>query len=237
MLIVSNTIKMISTKKTARIVGVLFLLQMSAAIVSHEILLAPILGGADFLTDVAAHSTKVKIAVLFDMICGASIFGIAVLLFPILKQYSERIALWYVGLRLGEFMAWILAGTVLLILLSTGQQYMQLEMPGSSHFEVLGKALKSGRYLTIDLNLIVYCLGATMFYYLLFRSNLIPRFISIWGLVGVLLLFIEIMLIIFTNSFRMWMMMPIGLNEIFLGIWLIVKGFNLSSSTSDPTDL
>lgn len=181
------------------------------------------------MADVAAYSTKAKIAILFDLICGASVFGIAVLLFPILKQHSERIALWYVGLRLGELLAWVVAGAILLILLSTGQQYVQAGMPESSHFQILGKALRSGRNSTIDLSLIIYCLSASMFYYLLFKSKLIPRFISAWGLIAVLLLFIEIMLIIFTNSFRMWMMIPMGLNELFLGIWLIVKGFSSNS--------
>lgn len=221
---------MISNRKAVRIAGVLFLLQMIAAVISHEVILSPLLGGSDFLTNVATHATKVKIAILFDLVCGASVFGIAVLLFPILKQHSERTALWYVGLRLGELFAWVAAGTVLLILLATGQQFVQAGMPESSHYEVLGKALRSGRHSTVDLGLIVYCLSATPFYYLLFKSRLIPRFLSVWGLLAVLLLFTEVMLIVFTKTFRMWMMMPMGLNELFLGIWLIVKGFNSSSS-------
>ncbi|WP_430965372.1 DUF4386 domain-containing protein [Spongiimicrobium sp. 2-473A-2-J] len=226
---------MISNRKAVRIAGVLFLLQMTAAVISHEVILSPLLGGSDFLADVAAQATEVKIAILFDLVCGASVFGIAVLLFPILKQHSERIALWYVGLRLGELFAWVAAGTVLLILLSTGQQFVQAGMPESSHFEVLGKALRSGRNSTVDLNLIVYCLSASTFYYLLFRSKLIPRFLSVWGLLAVLLLFTEVMLIIFTKTFRMWMMMPMGLNELVLGIWLIVKGFNTTATTARST--
>ena len=58
-----------------------------------------------------------------------------------------------------------------------------------------------------------------------------PRFISIWGLIGTIfiftLIFLEAGVII-----NLILVMPIILNEIFLGIWLIVKGFNPSSITS-----
>ena len=75
--------------KTARIVGVLFIVQMAAAVLSYSVILEPILYKANFLSELAANSTMVTMAMLFDLICGASVFAIAVLLFPILKQYSE----------------------------------------------------------------------------------------------------------------------------------------------------
>ena len=157
---------MLSNKKTARLVGVLFLLQMLAAIISHEVILTPLLESENFLSDISANSSEVKIAILFDLICGASLFGIAILMFPILKQLSERIALWYVGIRLGELLTWVVAGVFLLILLSVSQQYVQAETLQSPHFDILGKALKTGRNSVIDLHLVIYCLGAVMFYFL-----------------------------------------------------------------------
>ena len=87
-----------------------------------------------------------------------------------------------------------------------------------------------------DHKIIIYCLGAYMFYYLLFKSKLIPRFISVWGLIAVAILFTEMMLITFGDSLRMILMIPMGLNEIFLGIWLIVKGFNLTQTNSYSGD-
>lgn len=77
------------------------------------------------------------------------------------------------------------------------------------------------------MTIITFCLGAGMLYYLLFKSKLVPRFISIWGLIAVALLFTEMMLITFGNSKGMILMAPMGLNEIFLGFWLIFKGFNI----------
>ncbi len=49
----------------------------------------------------AASETKVIIAMLLDLVTYISVFGISVILFPILKKYNERIAIWYVGSTLG----------------------------------------------------------------------------------------------------------------------------------------
>ncbi|MFZ1678413.1 MAG: DUF4386 domain-containing protein [Saprospiraceae bacterium] len=213
-------------KNAARIVGVLFLLQMITAVISHSVILAPILYGENFLVELSANSTKVKFAMLSDLICGASVFGIAVILFPILKKHSERIALWYVGLRLNEWVIATISGIFLLTLLAISKEHVQEGMPESSYLLTLGKYLLKARGATQNLGLIGFCLSASMFYYLLFTSRLVPRFISIWGLIGVLLLFTEILSSIFGHSLGgIIIMLPMGFNEIFLGFWLIAKGF------------
>lgn len=221
-----------STKINARIVGVLFIVQLMTAALSHSVILKPILYSGNFLADVSANTLQVKIAMLLDIFCGTALISIAVLLFPILKKYSERIALWYIGIRVIEFTTLIFSGIFLLTILSVSQEYIQAGMPESSYYQTLGNLILEARGLTQNMGLIIFCLGAYMFYYLLFKSNLIPRFISVWGLIAVVILFAEMMLIIFGNSLRMILMMPLGLNEIFLGIWLIFKGFNLTQTNS-----
>jgi hypothetical protein len=117
-----------------------------------------------------------------------------------------------------------------LTILSLSNEYVQNGDPDRSYLQTLGKYLLEARSITRILMLLGFCLSATMFYYLLLKSNLLPRFISIWGLVGVILLFIEIMSNIFGFSVGgIMIMLPMGLNEIFLGIWLIAKGFNKSA--------
>ena len=219
------------TKKAARIVGLLFLVQMTMAVISHSVILSPILYSENFLVDVSAHSTKVIVAMLFDLVTSASVFGIAVILFPILKKHSERIALWYVGLRLNEWVTSTISGIFLLTILAISKEYVLADAPESAYLLTLGKYLLKARGSTQTLALLGFCMSASLFYYLLFTSRLLPRFISIWGLVGVLLLFSEILSNIFGHSLGgIIVMLPMGLNEIFLGIWLIVKGFNLSAA-------
>ncbi len=70
------------TKSFARIVGALFIVQMVMAIISLSVLLEPLIHAEDFLVELSANATKVKLAMLFDLVCGASLVAIAVLLFP-----------------------------------------------------------------------------------------------------------------------------------------------------------
>jgi hypothetical protein len=206
---------------------------MITASVSHSAILVPILNTSNFLANVSANSNKVIFAMLLDLVCGLSVFAISVILFPILKKFSESIALWYVGLRLNEWICAIISGVFLLTVLSISKEYVKAGEPEHSYLQTLGKYFLDARGITRTLMLLGFCFSASMFYYLLFKTKLLPRFISIWGLIGVVLLFIEIMSNIFDHSLGgIIIMLPMGLNEIFLGIWLIVKGFNPSAITS-----
>lgn len=222
-----------SIKQAAGIVGVLFLLQMFTAVSSHAIL-DPILYETNFLTGISVKSNKIILAMFLDLVCGASVFGIAVILFPILKKYNEPIALWYVGLRLNEWVTLTISGIFLLTILSIGKEFVQPGIHDNAYLQTLGKYLVKARGATLNLMLIGFCLSASLFYYLLFKSTLVPRFISIWGLAGVLLLFAEILSNISGHSLGgIIIMLPMGLNELFLGVWLIIKGFNKYAVVTD----
>lgn len=219
---------MMSIKKAARIAGVLWIVQMLTAILSYSIILDPILWKKNFLADISAHSTSVKIAMFSDLICGVAIVGIAIILYPILKKYSERIALWYAGLRLVEFGTIIIQGILLMSLLSLSQEFLQAANSDPLYYEILGKSIRQQRGWAQNMTIITFCIGAGMLYFAFYKTRLIPRFISIWGLIAVALLFTEMILLTFGNSLGMMLMAPMGLNELFVGFWLIFKGFNSS---------
>jgi hypothetical protein len=80
---------------------------------------------------------------------------------------------------------------------------------------------------------IFFCLGALLLYSATYRARLLPRFISIWGLVGVVLALVLNLVLLFLEldmAAAMILALPIILNEVFLGIWLIVVGFNPRSA-------
>jgi hypothetical protein len=85
--------------------------------------------------------------------------------------------------------------------------------------------------------IVVFCLGALMLYYLFYRSKLIPRWISGWGFIAILihpttgfLIFVPSHKCFFYN--QVVVDLPIGLQEMVMAIWLIVKGFNSFSIAS-----
>ncbi len=222
-----------SNRNITRIVGVLFIVQMATAVISHSVILQPILYDTNFLGELAANSTMVRIAVIFDLICGASVLAISVLLFPVLKVFSERVAIWYIAQRLTELVSFMISGLLLLTMLKIGLDLTNGYASESNNVETLAIYLRNARGNILNISLLIYCLGAWSFYGLLYYSKLIPRFISLWGILGVTLLFIEILASVFGTSVGgIMIMLPLGLNEIFLGIWLIVKGFNQIQNTT-----
>lgn len=206
--------------------GLLFLLQMIAASLSHSALLQPILRSGELLPAISAHVNTVRAAMLIDLVCGLSVFGIAVLLFPVLKKYSESIALWYLGLRLNEWVCLTISGVLLLTLVSISTDYAGGARSDQSSLPALAKYLLAARNNTKVLMLLSFCFSAAPFYYLLWRSKLVPAFVPIWGLIGVVLLFAEVITNIYGTSLGgIKLMLPMGLNELFLGVWMMTKGF------------
>ena len=78
--------------------------------------------------------------------------------------------------------------------------------------------------------MVPFLLGALMYYYLLFRSRLVPRWLSGWGLVGAGLGLVATVYAGFTQEFgfstvNTVLNIPIGIQEMVLAVWLIAKGF------------
>ncbi len=223
-----------SNRKTARIVGALFLTAMVTSLLGG-IWLESILTAPDYLISVSANETQVIIGVLLELINGIAVVGIAVAMFPFFKKYSEALALGYVAIRIIEAVIVIAAVISPLSLIALSQEYVQAGAPDASYFQTLGSSFLAARALWVSLMLgIFFSFGALLFYYLLYQSKLVPRWLSVWGLIAVALLLTWNLLEMFGISISAGMILalPIILNEIFLGIWLIVKGFNPSAIAS-----
>ena len=93
--------KMNSSRKTAIIVGALFLTAMVASLLGGG-LVESIISAPDYLIAVSENETQVIIGVLLELINAIAVVGIGVLMFPILKQHNESIALGYLGFRIIE---------------------------------------------------------------------------------------------------------------------------------------
>jgi hypothetical protein len=161
-------------------------------------------------------------------------------IYPIFKEHSECIAMLYVGARVIEGTLWIVAQTSLLSLLTLSQEYVQAGAPDASHYQTLGELLLAARdWGGHVLSFIVFSLGALMFYYLLYQSKLIPRWISGLGFVAATLALAASLLAVFGLLETMSMIdnllqIPLLVTETVMPIWLIVKGFNPSVIVSEP---
>jgi hypothetical protein len=231
-----TTEKVISTTKTARIVGALFLLAMVTSLVGAA-MIEGALGAQDYLAALSANDTQVTIGALLELINGISVILIAVMMFPILKKHDEALALGYVAFRVVEAVVIFAALIIPLTLITLSQEYLAAGASTAPNFQVLGTSFIGVRaHLAGQLLGIFFGLGALLFYYLLYRLTLVPRWISIWGLVAAALIFVWnlLELVGIHVSAGIVFGLPIILNEIFLGIWLIIKGFNSSTIVSAP---
>lgn len=77
-----------------------------------------------------------------------------------------------------------------------------------------------------------------MYYYVFYQSKLIPRWLSGWGIVAIILHLTSVFLTMFfqINPFSgspiILLSIPIFFQELTLAGWLIVKGFNPSALAS-----
>ena len=208
--------------------GALFLTSNVVFILGALVFIEPILGAPDYLNLVSPNRAKMVIGVLLELINAVAYLGIAVLMFPILRGRFESLALGYVGFRIIEFVMQILTGLSPLALVTLSEEFVIAGSPAASSFQTLGTVLIAGRSWAFQMVSINLVLGALLFYSMLYQTKLIPRFISIWGLLGATA--------VLANTLLDMLGLPPGnlgvvmlLNELFLGVWLIVKGFNPSS--------
>jgi hypothetical protein len=222
-----------SNRKTARIVGVLFITATVASSLSFAIF-DPILNAPDILVNVSANITQVIIGVLLLLIDCAAVVAIPVMLVPIFKKHNEALALGYVGARIIESVILIVGTIILLSLLTLSQEYVQAAAPDASYFQTLGTLLLAVYEWALLVGImIVFSLTALILNYLLYQSELVPRWLSGWGFIGAILLLAAGLLKIFGINLSDVINLPIALQEMVFAIWLIAKGFNPSAIVSE----
>ena len=226
-----------SINKTAGIVGVLYIIGTIAGMLS-VVLTGPVLGGSDFLVNVSAHEIQIIAGALSVLIMGFALALVPVMMFPLLKKYNEALALGYVVFRGAlETVMYIVLAIIWLFLIPVSQEYVKAGTPDASYFQTLGTVFLKGHDLIGPVQTIVFCLGALIFYYLLYQTNLIPRWLSGWGLIAIIPYLAAGLLVFFgffgpLSTSEVVLDFPLALQEMVMAVWMIVKGFNPSALAS-----
>lgn len=221
-----------SHNKNAAITGVFFIIATVAAIIGGT-LYDPLLNHSDYLVSGAKHSTQIVLGAIFELLLACSAAGTAIMLFPYLKQFNENLGLGYVCFRMLEVI-FILIGIIsILSLLSLSNQYVSQIGQNVTPPLTIAELLKSihgwsfilGPHFMLGINTFIYS-------FVFYQSKLVPRKISIIGIMGAVLIFIVSQLEMFgvISQFSVQtviMALPIAIYEMVLAIWLIIKGFNV----------
>lgn len=189
-----------STKKTAVIVGLLFLVSTLTFMIGSNLI-------QTFLIDVTQNKTPLFLGVILEIICGVAVVGIGVLMFPILKLFNKSLALGYVILRAIECTIIIVGGIYLLSLLEFMWKYEMIIFV----FTALGGLIFS--YLLYQSKLVPrYLSGLGITGYFILVIGVVLDMFSIFNI---------------NDGAGMLIYLPGGLFELFLPFWLFVKGFTL----------
>jgi hypothetical protein len=187
----------------------------------------------NYLANVVANESQVLIGLLVELIWTLAVVGIIVTLFPILRRENETLALGFSSLRIMEAISTMIHGILLLSLLTLSQEFVAARLPQSSHFQTAGSLILAAREWAFLIGSgLIWSLSALILNVLLYQSRLIPRWLSIWGLLGAALSLSTYLLQLFSIELTALMFLPIALQEMVFAVWLIVKGFNTSEVVS-----
>jgi Domain of unknown function (DUF4386) len=227
-----------SGTSTARIVGALFIAATVAGVMC-KILVGPLLDDPAYLTRFAADENPVRIAALLQVFMAAACAGIAISLYPVLRRHDEALALGSVVFRAAEAILFLVAVLALLGLLTLSRGFVEAGSPASSHFQTLGALLQVA---VGDAPAeIAFTIGALMYYIVFYRSRLIPRWLSGWGVVAAVMGLASAVLMLFgagsDSPTVVLLFLPIGVQEMVLAVRLIVKGFDSSALRARPESM
>jgi hypothetical protein len=225
-----NGVKMESYRKTAIIVGLLFIIATVTAILTIGFLGNTLETPLNFNT-VSENEFQVVMAVLFWIILAVSVDGIGFMMYPILKKYHEGFALGYISFRIVESVCIIISSIAILSLLTISKEYVggTLEV---IYYQPSANLLLALQNWSFEIGTLIFLgFGGLFIYYPLYELKLIPRLLTIWGLIGAACVLVYGVLSLFgltANSVALNILAaPIAIQEMVFAVWLIVKGFNL----------
>ena len=222
---------MMTYRKNAIMAGVFYILATVAP--SLTFILLEFLNAPAYLNNVSANENLVLGGVFTELVWALSVVGIAVVLLPILRKHSETLAFGFFSLRFIEAISTVLHSIILLSLLSLSQGYVTAGVEDASYYQASGTLFLAARDWTFLIGSgIVWSLSALILNYLLYQSKLIPRWLSVWGLVGAIMSFANYFPQFFGVDSIEILFLPIALQEMVFAVWLIVKGINPSAVAS-----
>jgi hypothetical protein len=204
-------------------------------VIGGEVLISLISGkplaGVDMLGLVAANSSRLTWGAFLTLMMGISLMAMTVFLYPIFRKDSEELAMGMVLFRGAlEGTGYLLSTLGILTLIALGNEYIATGAD-SAALQSMGNVLYQFQDLKAPVGTIIFLIGATCIYLSFYRTRLIPRWLSVWGLIGVVPYMAYALLHFFhmDTGYGFYLQMVLAPQELVMAVWLIVKGFNPSA--------
>jgi hypothetical protein len=217
-------------RAAATTAGVLYITGTVAGVLSRVVAYFPVHDADDPFAYAAEHSGVVVTGALLVLVMGLSLAFVPVVLFPVLRRVDEVLATGYLIVRGAvETVCYVILAIAWLLLVPLGETMAAGPGTGSPEGVRLGTLVVDGDGASAVLSL-VFCLGAGMFYLLLYRSCIVPRWIALWGFVAIAFYVAADLLAIYgvigANSSAVDLLdLPMLVQEMVLAVWMIARGF------------
>jgi hypothetical protein len=218
-------------RTTARVVGVVYLLGFVVGI-GGNIMIQSILGAPNPLAAIIANGMTLAIGAILWLLPAIGDAAHGVLMFPVLKQHSERMAIGYLATRI--FNAIFIAVMVLFVLIQIplASEYLKATASDASFLQALSDLFARAQLYAYEIGMGAVGVSGLILCYTLHKAKLVPGWLAIWGLVGYATILVGMVSAIMGSGLGDLSSIPGGLWELFIGVWLIVKGFSSSAIVS-----
>jgi hypothetical protein len=211
-------------KKISRAVGILYILGTVFGMVSL-VLTNSILSSDNVLGSANSHQNELALGALFVLAMGLALAMIPVVAYPVLSKSSILLAR-------GYFLFRSVLETVVYLLTTIGWLVLIPLSSSTDVAKVWGDTLINAKGVA-EVGTIVFLIGVSMFYLVLFRAKLVPRWLSSWGLLAAIPYLVPVLLGLFStvdvsagSTLGTVLEIPLAVQEMVLAVWLIAKGFD-----------
>jgi len=224
-----------SINNTSKILGVAFLLQFVTSLISGTILRQSLIvpgNISESMINIANNALLMRANILVDVLTALGIIFLGAILFITLRKQNEKIAIVALGFYILEAALLAASRIAALSLLRISQEYATTGHP--VFLQTIGNlALESMDFVGITLHMLVFCFGGILFYYLLDKSRIVPRALSLWGLITVFPMLIATLSAILGYELPFFLYFPYVPFELVIGVWILVKGIKIPEMKSE----
>ena len=211
--------------RAGRVIGILIIAQMVGGFLVNFVLEAPLFGTPGFLANAAPHSHQIALGALLGLITEALWLAIAITAFPVFSRRVGPMALWFFALAAVIVAVALVENASVMSMVTLSEAYAKASTVERPQLETLRLVVASARNWPHFMARMIDGVVIVVFYAALYRAALVPRALAGFGLIAAPLQIIGVSMPFFGRSVVFPMLVPLGLSQLMLALWLMIKGF------------
>ncbi|MEM9363722.1 MAG: DUF4386 domain-containing protein [Bacteroidota bacterium] len=219
-----------STIKTGRILGTLLFAIVALGVLGLNFrnLSLSMAWSPSLLEQLFENDLQIRVSILLDILVSIIWLVIAIFLFPIISGFKKGLAYWFFGIWILHFAVILVSNSAELSLLSMAEAFVNRTDLDENTLAALATVELEGYFWYHYFAIMLFSLAMGVLYYIFFKTRLIPRLLSLWGIIAMILVFSACLLTMFNQTVSFAFFGQNGVHLLIMIGWLLLKGFNTS---------